>query len=92
MLMKLVMLTAPASYCESDYKERREARGEREKEKDITNKVEERKKNRIGRKERQNKRIRWEESKQKEDTKKGEEEKKKDKVTCSFVSFPAYTL
>ena len=26
-LMKLVMLMVPASYCESDYKERREARG-----------------------------------------------------------------
>ena len=30
-LMKLVMLTAPASYCESNYKERREARGGRNK-------------------------------------------------------------
>ena len=28
-LMKLVMLMVPASYCESDYKERREARGGR---------------------------------------------------------------
>ena len=65
--------------------------------------MEERKKNRIGRKEGRI-RIRREESKQKEDTRKGEEEKKEDKVTCSFprrrsevhqpcaISFPAYSV
>ena len=39
--------------------------------------MEERKKNRIGRKKRQNRRIRWEESKQKEDTRKEKKRKRK---------------